>query len=76
MTTPLPRLHAWSRGWSDVYRRWRDEARERAELAGLDEDALRDLGISRSELGSFDAESRPGAWRTRRRVARHRALRR
>jgi uncharacterized protein YjiS (DUF1127 family) len=43
--------------------------RDLAVLAQLDSHALRDIGICRSEFGSFDAESRRDAQLTRRRVA-------
>ena len=47
----------------------RRRARARAELAALDEHALRDLGLERSELDSYLAESLHHAESTRRRTA-------
>lgn len=52
----------------DRWRRWRDEARQHAELAALDGATLRDLGLQRGEFGSLDAESRGLAACTRRRL--------
>lgn len=43
--------------------------RVRRERDALDEAALRDLGLSRSEIGSFDAEANGSAPCTRRRCA-------
>jgi uncharacterized protein YjiS (DUF1127 family) len=51
--------------------RWRVTGERRSaerEFAGLDAHALRDLGLHRSELGSYWAESRGLAQPTRRRV--------
>jgi uncharacterized protein YjiS (DUF1127 family) len=51
--------------------RWRTASERRAaerELGALDAHALRDLGLHRSELGSYWAESRGLAQPTRRRV--------
>jgi hypothetical protein len=44
-------------------------ARLRREHEALDGAAFRDLGLCRSELGSFEAEARGAAPRTRRRCA-------
>jgi uncharacterized protein YjiS (DUF1127 family) len=49
--------------------RWRQERRYRRETRLLDRDALRDLGLDGSELGSCAAEASGAAACTRRRVA-------
>lgn len=48
-------------------RRWR-QARAQAEIDGLDDDALRDIGIHRSEAASYWAESERLVEQTRRRL--------
>ena len=50
--------------------RCRRARRQRADLHLLDHRDLRDLGIDRSELASYDAEAAGAALLTRRRVAR------
>ena len=49
--------------------RWRRAQRQQRELRMLDASALRDLALDRSELASYEAESRGVAPCTRRRVA-------
>ena len=53
--------------------RWLSQARQRARdreaLAQLDDFALRDLGLTRGELGSVCAEAEGQAMRSRRRIA-------
>jgi Protein of unknown function (DUF4242) len=53
-----------------LFHPWRCRSRRR-EIESLDPQALRDLGLDRSELGSYDAESAGRAPRTRRRVSSH-----
>ena len=50
--------------------RWRLAQQQWLELRQLDHHVLRDLGIDRSELASYNAESAGTAPRTRRRVSR------
>lgn len=47
---------------------WRRRARQRAELASLDDRTLRDLGLDRSELSSILAEGCGASEATRRRI--------
>jgi uncharacterized protein YjiS (DUF1127 family) len=61
-TIDLAALRAWYRG---LQRR----ARQHRELRALDAGALRDLGVDRSELASYETESDGLALHTRRRVA-------
>jgi uncharacterized protein YjiS (DUF1127 family) len=64
----LQRIVAGAHWLRIAYAERRRAARMRAELARLGEEALRDLGIARAELLSFDAEARGVAARTRLRV--------
>lgn len=50
-------------------RRWRRELQERRELELLDGNALRDLGLHRSEYLSYLAEASGAADQTRRRIS-------
>ena len=50
--------------WRDIVGSWQ-RARLQARQPGLDDATLRDLGISRSELGSFEAEASGRAPATR-----------
>ena len=61
-------LDAWS-ALRQALREQHQRTLDRIELGRLDDHALRDLGICRSEFDSFDAESRVNAKLTRRRVA-------
>ena len=64
----LRRIVAGAHWLRIAYAEQRRAARVRAEFAQLSDAALRDLGIWRHELPSFDAEARGLAERTRRRV--------
>jgi uncharacterized protein YjiS (DUF1127 family) len=64
----LQRIIAGAHWLRIAYAEQRRAARARAEFAQLSEHALRDLGISRGELLSYDAESRGLAEKTRLRV--------
>jgi hypothetical protein len=46
----------WAALWNDLVRSWR-HALDGATHESIDDATLRDLGISRSELGSFRAEA-------------------
>lgn len=63
--TPGPSRLAWLRPLIDYRRRLACEAAQ----ARLDADALRDLGLDRSELASYLAEASGRAPATRRRLA-------
>jgi uncharacterized protein YjiS (DUF1127 family) len=65
LTMPWP----WRRLLSAIRRR-RRARQQRAELRLLEHRDLRDLGIDRSELPSFDAEAAGTAPSTRRRISR------
>jgi uncharacterized protein YjiS (DUF1127 family) len=59
-------------GWAALRQTLREQHQrtlDRIELGRLDDHALRDLGICRSEFESINAESRIDAELTRRRVA-------
>ncbi|HWH84882.1 MAG TPA: DUF1127 domain-containing protein [Burkholderiaceae bacterium] len=56
------------RGVADVVERFRRDQQERRELELLDSNALRDLGLHRSEYGSYVAEAIGAADPTRRRI--------
>jgi len=45
----LDRLTASSKGVLDTLRAWNKRARERAQLGGLDDRMLRDIGITRTD---------------------------
>ena len=64
----IARVEAWSRGGDrapgligalDMILEWIERSKQRAELAGLESDALHDLGLSRADL---DAECRKHFW--------------
>lgn len=60
---PFGRQRAWGgalAATAELLRAWSARARERRSLAGLNDDLLRDLGISRADA---DAESRKPFWR-------------
>ena len=61
-------LHMPWRGLADAIERFRQDQQERRELELLDGNALRDLGMHRSEYGSCVAEAIGAADPTRRRV--------
>lgn len=62
MARQAARLQRW-------LRQARQRARDREALAQLDDFALRDLGLTRGELGSVCAEAEGQAMRSRRRIA-------
>jgi uncharacterized protein YjiS (DUF1127 family) len=66
---PPARRPAWSALWRDIVGAWRG-AIARRESAAIDDATLRDLGIARSELSSFRAETDGLAAPTRLRVVR------
>lgn len=73
---PVPALARWmaaaSMAWRWLVRahaRRRRRRQQERELRGLDPAALRDLGLDRSELGSYEAEAAGAAMCTRRRVS-------
>ncbi|MCW5636122.1 MAG: hypothetical protein KIT17_22490 [Rubrivivax sp.] len=63
--------NALARLWRDLVGSWR-WALARAHEPAIDAATLRDLGMSRSELASFEAEARGDVEATRLRVLRHR----
>src|SRR5436309_3446871 len=65
----LQRAAALGRGAARGYAALRSQARMRRELELLDHHAFRDLGVDRSELGSYYAEAFDGAEATRLRIA-------
>jgi hypothetical protein len=71
---PWPPLRRWLNAldalWQDVIGSWRSAIAQRAD--DLDDAALRDLGLSRSELRSVHAEVAGLAEPTRRRVVERR----
>ncbi|HEU5296547.1 MAG TPA: hypothetical protein VFU71_17335 [Burkholderiaceae bacterium] len=66
------RLAPWVALWDDLIGAWRLAIARQPDA--LDDAALRDLGISRSELQSYIAEADGLVESTRRRVIEHRAL--
>jgi len=72
-TTLLGAAAEWLRaGWQGIANaaaRWRLARQQYRACEQLDVHALRDLGLDRSEHGSYLAESSGGAMATRRRVA-------
>jgi uncharacterized protein YjiS (DUF1127 family) len=65
LLTHLRELLGWATTWLAEARRC---AAARREFQALDNAALRDLGMARSEFGSFWAEAHGSAEHTRRRV--------
>jgi uncharacterized protein YjiS (DUF1127 family) len=63
------RLRAGVHTIAERFARRRREARERRGFQALDRQALRDLGLDRSEFDSYIAESRGRVASTRRRLA-------
>jgi uncharacterized protein YjiS (DUF1127 family) len=61
-------LAQWCLRLVALWRQYRELRTAEREFAALDARALRDLGLHRSEFGSYWAESRGGAQPTRRRV--------
>ena len=64
----MPQIRAWRWLAREIARR-RQARTQWRELQLLDQTAFRDLGLDRSELGSYEAEATGTANRTRRRVS-------
>jgi uncharacterized protein YjiS (DUF1127 family) len=65
---PLAAAIAWCRGLRSRWQLARERRKAQREFEALDANALRDIGVQRSEFGSYWAEANGSARATRRRV--------